>query len=346
MWQTEPWNAPRPSFVRPMAPPAPGPCDPPLVCIQINAEYVKFIAGAMSQLIQRTTWTAATEDELQQTLSNMTWAMEIIGTAVQCSQPPLIPGQPTANRACNIAGYLSNYVIRESISQGTNAVANGLAAVTFVWGIVRFIPGFAEALPLTWLGMTALLAAINTIGVAPFNTAVNDPSLFPAITCAIYNAILADGQVTTGNFPTIVSNINALTFADAGVKSTIIDFVNNLGPGGLQAVQTGGVFAAYDCTGCGTGPALGPVGPSPWRLTGSQALQIVIGAFEGVVPILFPVPFDSPPLLTMSSDNQDVISSFANVSATGCDLRITSAVPATDTMLANLDWAASLPGTS
>jgi hypothetical protein len=298
----------------------------------------------MFQLLQRTTWTATSEDDLQATLANMTWAMEIIGTAVQCSQPPLIPGQPTANRACNIAGYLSNYVIRESVSQGTNAVTQGLGAVTFVWGIIRFIPGFAEALPLTWLGMTALLAAITAIGPTPFTTAVNDPTLFPAITCAIYQAILADGQVTTANFPTIISNITALTFADAGVKTTIIAFINDLGPGGLQSVQTGGVFAAYDCTGCGTGPALGPVGPSPWRLSGTQVLQIIAGAFEGVVPILFPTPFDTPPMLTMSCDNQDVIGSFDNVSPTGCDLRITSAVPAGATMTANLDWAASLPG--
>lgn len=298
----------------------------------------------MFQLLQRTTWTATSEDDLQNTLAWMTWAMEIIGTAVQCSQPPLIPGQPTLNRACNIAGYLSNYVIKESISQGTNSVVNAFSIATTVWGIVRFIPGFAEALPLTWLAINGLLAGITAVGVVPFQTAVNDPTLFPAITCAIYNAILSDGQVTVGNFPAIVTNISALTFADAGVKSTIIDYINNLGASGLMALQTGGPFVAYDCTGCGTGPALGPVGPSPWRLSGTQLLQIVAGAFEGVVPILFPTPFDTPPMLTMSCDNQDVIGSFNNVSTTGCDLRITSAVPVGATMTANLDWAAALPG--
>ncbi len=344
MWDPTPYITPRSSFVAPVAPPTAGPCDPPFVCIQINEQYVKYIAGAMFQLLQRTTWTAGSEDDLQQTLAWMTWATEIIGTAVQCSQPPLIPGQPTLNRACNIAGYLSQYVIRESVSQGTNAVSNGLAAVTFVWGIIRFIPGFAEALPITWLAMTALVTAINTVGVTPFNTAVNDPTLFPAITCAIYNAIATDGQVTTANFPAIVSNITALTFADAGVKSAIIDFVNNLGPGGLQAVQTGGVFAAYDCTGCGTGPALGPVGPSPWRLSGKEVLTLIAGAFEAAVPILFPQPFDTPPILIGSSDNPDLLASFANISATGCDVILTAAVPVSATMTADLDWTASLPG--
>lgn len=344
MWDPSPFGTVRTSFPRPITPPAGGPCDGELVCIQISKNYIAPIVGCMFQGAQRTAWLAATEDDLQLALANWTWAMEIIGTAVQCSQPPLIPGQPTANRACNIAGYLSNYVIRESLSQGTNSVTNALAIATSVWGIVRFIPGFAEALPITWLAISGLLAGITAVGVPAFTTAIDDPTLWGAMTCAIYNAILADGQVTVGNFPAIVTNITALTFADAGVKSTVIDYINNLGASGLMALQTGGPFVDYDCSGCGTGPALGPVGPSPWRLSGTQLLQIVAGAFEGVVPILFPTPFDTPPLLTMSCDNQDVIGSFNNVSATGCDLRITSAVPAGSTMTANLDWTASLPG--
>ena len=298
----------------------------------------------MSQGTQRMAWTATSDDDLQNTLAWMTWATEIIGTAVQCSQPPLIPGQPTINRACNIAGYLSNYVIKQSLSQGANSVANTLAIATTVWGIVRFIPGFAEALPLTWLAISGLLAAVNIAGVPATNTAVNDPSLWGAITCAIYNAILADGQVTTGNFPTIITNITAITFADANVKSAVIGYVNNLGAGGLQALQTGGPYIDYDCSGCGTGPALGPVGPSPWRLSGKAALTLIAGAFEAVTPILFPTPFDTAPILIGSPSNQDLIASFTNVSPTGCDLVLTSAVPVAIDTDSDIDWSASLPG--
>lgn len=344
MWDTKPWTAPRTSFPRPIAAPVSGPCDPPLVCLQINASYIPYIAGAMSQLVQRTTWTAATEDDLQQILANMTQAIEIVGTAVQCSQPPLIPGQPTLSRACNIAGYLANYVIRESMSQGANAVQNSIGVVTFIWGIVRFIPGFAEALPVTWLALNGLIAAINTFGYAIFQTAVNDPTLFPAITCAIYNAISADGQVTNNNFPQIITNINAISFASSDVKTTLIQFIDNLGAGGLEALQTGGPFADYDCTGCGTGPALGPVGPSPFQLNGKSLLQIAIGAADAALTVLFAAPFDTPPLLTAASDNEDVVTSFLNTTATGTTLRITSAVPATATMMANVDWIAQLPG--
>ncbi len=302
------------------------------------------MAGFMSQGTQRMAWTATSEDDLQNTLAWMTWAIEVVGTAVQCSQPPLIPGQPTLNRACNIAGYLSNYVIKESLSQGANSVTNTLAIATTVWGIVRYIPGFAEALPLTWLAISGLLAAITIAGVPATTTAVNDPSLWGAITCAIYNAISTDGQVTTANFPTIVTNITAITFADANVKSAVLGYVNNLGAGGLQALQTGGPYIDYDCSGCGTGPALGPVGPSPWRLSGKAALTLIAGAFEAVTPILFPTPFDTAPVLIGSPSNQDLIASFTNVSATGCDLVLTSAVPVGVDTDSDIDWSASLPG--
>lgn len=344
MWDPTPWNKPRSSFPNAITPPTGGPCDGELVCIQINKEYIAPLVGCMFQGVLRTTWLAATEDDLQLALANWTWAMEIIGTAVQCSQPPLIPGQPTINRACNIAGYLSNYVIKESLSQGTNAVTNSLAIATTVWGVIRFIPGFAEALPVTWLAISGLLAGITAVGVTPFQTAIDDPTLFPSITCAIYNAIVADGQVTVGNFPTIISNITALTFADSGVKSTLLDYINNLGASGLMALQTGGPFVDYDCSGCGTGPALGPVGPSPWRLSGKAALTLIAGAFEAVTPILFPTPFDTAPILIGSPSNQDLIASFTNVSATGCDLVLTSAVPVAVDTDSDIDWSASLPG--
>lgn len=345
MWDPSPFVQPRSSYVAPIAPPTAGPCDPPLACLQINAQYLALIAGAMSQLLQRTTWTATSEDDLQATLANMTWAVELIGTAVQCTEPPLIPGQPTATRACNIAGYLANYIIKESVSQSINAVNNSIGIITMVWNIVRLVPGFAEALPLTWLAMQGLITALNTFGTGPFQTAVDDPTLFPAITCAIYTGIVSDGQVTPGNFAFIVANINALTFADANVKTTIVDFVTNLGANGLLAVQTGGVFAAYDCTGCGTGTSLGPIGPSPWTLSGKDLLTIAIGAGEAILAIAFPAPFDTPPLLTASSDNDLVVASFEGTSTTGTTLRITSAIPAAFTMTANVDWTAALPGT-
>ncbi len=263
---------------------------------------------------------------------------------MQCSQPPPIPGQPCSERACNIAGYLSHYIIKESLNQGANSVRNDLAIATTVWGIVRFIPGFAEALPVTWLAINGLLAGISAVGLVPVQAAIDDTALWGSITCAIYEAILADCQVTTGNFPAIITNITALTFADAGVKSTLLDYLNNLGAGGLQALQTGGPFIAYDCTGCGGSGPTGPIGPSPFRISGKTLIAIAAGAADAVVDIFFPTPFDTPPLLLATTDNEQVVATWEDTTTAGAILRITSAVPVGATMTAHVDWTAALPG--
>ncbi len=48
--------------------------------------------------------------------------------------------------------------------------------------------------------------------------------------------------------------------------------------------------------------------------------------------------------LVASSDNEDVIASFINTTALSTTLVISSAVPASATMNANVDWTAALPG--
>lgn len=327
-----------------MTGPASEPCDPPLVCIEINQEYIPFIAGAMSQLTQRTSWLATDEDDLQRILANMTWAIEIIGTAVQCDQPPLIPGQPTAQRACNIAGYLAHYIIRESIAQAVQAVQNEQLLLDFVWVVVRFIPGFGAAFPVVTAALPFLFNQVMSLGTADFNSALSDEAFFGAVTCAIYDAIRVDGQVTTANFPTIVSNIRAIPYALTDVRDTVADYVDKLGASGLQAVQVPGAITDYDCTNCATGPALGPIGPAPRQISGKDILQIAVGASDAILPILFPSPFSTPPLLTMGSDNEDVVTSFLNTTTTGTTLRITSAAPALATMSATVDWIADTPG--
>lgn len=344
VWTGPPWILPRSSFIAPVAPPTAGPCDPPFACIRINAQYCKFIAGAMFQLLQRTSWLAISEDDLQNTLAWMTWAMELVGTAVQCSQPPAIPGQPTDQRACNIAGYLAHYIIRQSMAQCIQGVQNDMIAVDVMWIVLRLIPGFGQAFSITTAALPFLFNAVQSGTIAHFQAAETDDVLWGTITCAIFNAIRTDGQVTDGNFPTLRANVNAVVFAASDVHDAVVGFIDQLGPGGLESLQVPGAMTDYDCSGCATGPALGPVGPAPVRLSGKDLLQIAIGASDAALPILFPQPFPTPPLLTTGSDNEDVIASFESTTTTGTTLRITSAVPASATMSANLDWTATLPG--
>jgi hypothetical protein len=346
VWDPRAWVQARPSFPRAIAAPTAAPCDPPLVCVQFNQEYVPFVAGALSQLTQRTTWLAANEDTLQGILANMTWLIEIIGTAVQCSQPPQI-GPTPAVRACNIAGYIANQVIRLSIEKALADIQADYDVLNYGRTILGFIPGAGGVFG---VAMGVLYNLYNTIASgtqADFQAALDDPSYFGLVTCAIYQAIAAEGQVTTANFPTIVTNIDAVPYTLSDVKDAVHDYVTGLGAGGLQAIQPIGALADYDCGACsGTGPALGPVGPQPRQISGSDFLEIGIGFVDAVLPILFPTPFPSPPLLTVCADNQDLIASFVDTTATGTTLRLTAAVPVAATMSANIDWLALPPGTN
>lgn len=328
MWDTTPWTAPRSSFMQPVSGPAAEPCDPPLVCIQINQEYVPLIAGAMSQLVQRTTWLAADESDLQRILANMTWAIELVGTAVQCSQVPAIPGVPTAQQACNLSGYLADILIRTAIEKGLASIQEGYNVLSYGMIIMRFIPGGGGIFGILMGALNGLYTAIEGPAQADFNTALNDPTFFSLEICAIYSAIAADGQVTAANFPTIVANMRAIPYSLTDVRDAVADFVNSLGASGLQGLQPVGALASYDCTHCGTtGPPPLPVGPQPTQIGGDVFLRIVAGAADALVPVLFPRAFPSPPLLTMGVDNEDVIVSYEAVTATGFTARIAAAAP-------------------
>ncbi len=344
MWDPASHVKPRTSFIAPVAAPTVGPCDPPLACISVNVEYLKFIAGSMSQLVQRTTWLAADEDELQGILANMTWAIEVIGTAVQCNTLPVIPGQPTIQTACNVAGYIANYIIRHSITQAIQAKQNDQQILGF---LDLLGPLFIPIFPITSFGIGAIIFLFNRIipaQIAAFQSAIDDPFLFGNISCAIYNAIASDGQVTPANFPTIVSNVDALVFASSYVHDTVVQMITDMGADGLAALQAPGVVASYDCSGCGTGSIIGPVGPQPKRFAGRVVLEIIAGAADVLLPVLFPTPFPSPPQLTIGGDNEQLLASFQDVTTTGFTAVLSAAVPVGTGTTGGIDYVALLPG--
>lgn len=344
MWDPKPFVQQRPVFARPLQAPTAGPCDPPMACVQINQAYIPFIAGAMSVLVQRSSWLAATEDDLQAILSNMTQAIEVIGTAVQCNSIPAI-GPGGSLQACNISGYIAQIVIRQSMLQAIHDIQDGYDVLNYGLRVMQFIPGAGGIFGEILSALAGLYTAITSGTLADYQTGAADDALWSMVTCAIYNAIAADAQVTTANYPTVVANVCAISYSLPDVTTAICDYITNIGAAGLQGIQPQGAMASYDCSLCGgTGPALGPTGPQPRQISGKDILTIGIGFAEAVLPILFPTPFPSPPLLTTGSDNDLIVPSFENTTATGTTLRITAAVPATGTMTATVDWIALPPG--
>jgi len=171
--------------------------------------------------------------------------------------PTPVDGHTTTENACNIAGYISIDVIRQSLQEAIDAVNNGKSVIQYGMGILAIIPG-AELVEPAMIALYGLYSAYNGGTQSDYTDALADASLFARITCAIYSAIEADGQVDCTNFSAILTNLAAVTYTHSDVISTIHDYVSNLGCTGLMALQNPGSLADYDCTNCGTTGASGP----------------------------------------------------------------------------------------
>lgn len=195
-----------------------------------------------------------TDSQTWWTWDGSKWILENVGAV------PAIG--TTGQRACNIAGYLANDVLKQSMQQAVDAIQANKGVLGFT-ALLWLIPG-AEAIAGIGTALTQFYNALVGGTLTDYQDALTDPSLFARITCAIYSAIEADGQVTEANFPTILTNIAGVGYAHPAVITTIHDYVANLGYPGLAAIQNTGALAVYDCTDCSgaTGGATGASGPT------------------------------------------------------------------------------------
>ena len=70
------------------------------------------------------------------------------------------------------------------------------------------------------------------------------------MTTAIYGAIGADGEVTSGNYAAMMTALGGMVYAHSDVVSAIHDYVDGLGLSGIQQLQQWGAVASPDVT-CG-----------------------------------------------------------------------------------------------
>jgi hypothetical protein len=330
-----------PAFVQPVAAPAAAPCDAPRACFEINVDYIPLMAGALTQLVQPTTWTAVDQVDLDRILSNMTQVVEIVGTAVQCNTVPAI-GPGGSQQACNIAGYMAQMVIRQSMARAIADIQSGYDVLNYASFIFQFIPGlpliFGQALTV----LEQLYTTISGGNLSDFQTGAADDTLWGLVSCAIFSAIEPDGQVTAANYPTLLNNICTVPYTLTDVTDAICSYATNLGLSGWVGLQPQGVIAQYDCTNCGaTGPFLGPTGPQPRQISGEDIVTIGVGLAEAILPIAFPQPFPTPPLLTTGTDSDQVVASIENTTTTGTTLRITAAAPVTADQIVNVQYRAT-----
>src|ERR1035437_7621549 len=202
-----------------------------------------------------------TDSQTWWTWNGSMWILENVGAV------PVIG--TTGQRACNIAGYLANDVLKQSMQQAVDAIQANKGVLGFT-ALLWLIPG-AEAVAAIGVALTQFYNALVGGALTDYQDALADPSLFSRLACAIYSAIEADGQVTEANFPTILTNIAGVSYTHSDVISTIHDYVANLGYPGLAAIQNTGALAVYDCSQCSgaTGGATGASGPTAPGYSGS-----------------------------------------------------------------------------
>lgn len=197
---------------------------------------------------------------------------------VKAHIPPQVPPNPnnTANHdeACNLAGFIASEIIHKVVSQSiagfnTSQKEADLAA--------QIMGTFGFAFPISNLfvqGFDSFYKFYTSASIADFQAADGDPSLWSAITCAIYSAITNDGFVTGANLPTVISNICGLTYAHPDVIAAICAFASGLGLANWQAMQVVGAIDQVDCTACGL-----HCFAWPWHTTASFTL--LYGSYIG-----------------------------------------------------------------
>jgi len=199
------------------------------------------------------------------------------------------PGQTTPQLACSIAGYLATQLIQSSLASVVSAISGAQTVLSFVTGLVALIPGVDVVFVAVTAAGSALFDVVFHGTLTDYEDALTDSTLWSDVACAIYDAIITDGYVTDANFPDILTNLAAISYAHADVVTAIHDYVQDMGATGLEAVQIPGALAVVDCGGCGTWcyewdltTSLGPWVPVVGRGTWVSGVGLVSQLISGV----------------------------------------------------------------
>lgn len=168
--------------------------------------------------------------------------------------PPTFAGATTLQTACNIAAMLTTSVFKASLQTAVDTAGADQTAVQTVGALAALFLPLAPEITLAIEATVVLQAAITSISVGPYNTALALDSLWHNIECAIYLAIAGSGYVTGANYPDLRAGVAGVTFADGGVKTTLLDYMDALGATGIEKLQqTGGLYVG-DCSTCDQPP--------------------------------------------------------------------------------------------
>src|SRR6266849_1278411 len=204
------------------------------------------------------------------------WAANFAACVKQATIPdvPLLPpGADTAQRGCNIAGYLATSIVKAAIQEAITAYNTNLSLLQFAVQVTSSILAFE--FPWTTAFVYAvydLYQAVSSSTIADFTAAASDGTLWANVTCAIYNAIKADGKVTRANFSSMLAAVCGVTYAHPEVVTAICTYLTDLGVDQVLGLQVGGALDTVDCSGCGGTWCY------EWNFSGSQAMGWAVPA--------------------------------------------------------------------
>jgi hypothetical protein len=154
-------------------------------------------------------------------------------------------------QACAIATYLAETVLKQSVQEAVNGFNGLINAVTTTANLLAIIPGYGLEIRLAIEGVSILYRAIGSSTITDYQAALDDPTQWARIKCAIVHAIGNDGGITDANVAGVIAAVASVTGMNAAVLTTITDYMTALGGAGLRAASLAGGLNGGDCTGCG-----------------------------------------------------------------------------------------------
>ena len=337
---------PQGSFVSPVAIPSLGPQEGTLVCLcPINQDWIRYIEGCLDQLRIPATWDAPDDASMSQVLSWVDELKQLFSMPCTCPPAPSLPSTPVANQACNISGYLANFVIKEAILQAVQAAQQNLTILGWGLQIIKWIPGVSLWYIILSTAIIDFFTNIISGSLTDYETALGDDSLWSQVACAIYGCISGDSKVTEGNFPCIETALCSLTYPLADVKTQICNFVTGMGASQMIAAQAAGIGTPYTCD-CGGAGIIGPGGHPAQITSGKTSVLIAAGNALGTASVSLLRAYGAPPILLPVGNNPIMIPAFSSVTTNSFDVEVQAPRAVEVDTTVDVDWTALPVGMS
>jgi hypothetical protein len=174
---------------------------------------------------------------------------------VDPGSPPDVQGVGTNQRACDVAAYLAQVVIRGAVNEAQRQAGLTHTALDFGVALLALIPGIDLATLGLVEGANLLYGLVDGGDLADWTAASSDETLWSLVTCAIFGCIVDDGEVTAANFACVSGALGAISYAHAEIPTGLALFWSGLGLHAIRTAQVAGSLEVADCTGCeGSGP--------------------------------------------------------------------------------------------